>query len=94
MTCGVAPAATAASPMFYRRLRGCCKPLLQQVNYHQVKLGLGPLLSGSAQFYRTTWTLSLVGGNLDLYAGYWIRTGVIINTPDGTLRVPFRLDFE
>ena len=38
--------------------------------------------------------LNLVGGNLDLYAGYWIRTWVTINTPDGTLRVPFRLDFE
>ena len=55
---------------------------------------IGSLLSGSAQFYRTTWTLSLVGGNFELYAGYWIRTLVTINTPDGTLRVPFRLDFE
>ena len=63
----------------------------QLVSYYGA---IGSLLSGSAQFYRTTWTLSLVGGNLDLYAGYWIRSWVIINTPDGTLRVPFRLDFE
>ena len=55
---------------------------------------IGSVLAGSAQFYRTTWTLSLVGGNFELYAGYWIRTWVTINTPDGTLRVPFRLDFK
>ena len=55
---------------------------------------IGDLLSGAAQFYRTTWTLRLVGGNFELYAGYWIRAWVTIDTPDGSLRVPFRVDFE
>ena len=63
----------------------------QLVSYYGA---LGSLLAGSAQFYRTTWTLSLVGGDFDIYAGYWIRTWVTINTPDGNLRVPFRLDFD
>ena len=55
---------------------------------------LGSLLSGSAPFYRTTWELNLVGGNFRLYSGYWIRASVAISTPQGTLYVPFRLDFE
>ena len=55
---------------------------------------IGSLLAGSAQFYRTTWTLSLVGGDRDLYAGYWISTSVRIDTPGGTLSVPFRLNFD
>ena len=55
---------------------------------------LGSLLSGSAPFYRTTWELNIFGGNFSLYSGYWIRASVAISTPEGTLYVPFRLDFE
>ena len=55
---------------------------------------LGPFIAGSGQFYRTTWTLNIVGGRLRLYPGYWIRTSVAIDTPGGTVRVPFRLDFN
>ena len=55
---------------------------------------LGPFLTGSGQFYRTTWRLNIVGGRLRLYPGYWIRTSVAIDTPGGTVRVPFRLDFN
>ena len=55
---------------------------------------LGSVLSGSAPFYRTTWELNIVGGNFRLYSGYWIRASVAISTPEGTLYVPFRLDFE
>ena len=53
---------------------------------------MGPLLAGSAQFYRTTWSMSLVGG--EVYPGYWISTSVFIDTPGGTVFVPFRLDFD
>ena len=55
---------------------------------------VGRVLAGSAAFYRTTWRLSIVGGNFTLSAGYWIRASVAIDTPGGTLYVPFRLDFE
>ena len=55
---------------------------------------VGRVLSGSAAFYRTTWRLSIVGGNFTLSSGYWIRASVAIDTPGGTLNVPFRLDFE
>ena len=52
----------------------------------------GPRASGSAAFYRTTWRLSIVGGNVTLAPGYWIRATVAIDTPGGTLYVPFRLE--
>ena len=55
---------------------------------------LGPFLSGSAEFYRTVWTLNLVGGSNTLRPGYWIRTSVVINTSGGRLSVPFLLRFE
>ena len=56
---------------------------------------LGRVLAGSGQFYRTRWTLSLVPGTFDLCTpGYWIRASVLIGTPDGGIRVPFRLNFE
>ena len=63
----------------------------QLVSYYGA---IGSVLSGAAQLYRTTWKLSLVGGDFELYAGYWIRTWVTIDTPECTLRVPVRLDFE
>ena len=63
----------------------------QLVSYYGA---VGRIVSGSASFYRTTWRLSIVGGNLALYSGYWIRTTVAIDTPDGTLYAPFRLDFR
>ena len=53
---------------------------------------LGPFLAGSGQFYRTTWSMSLVGG--ELYPGYWIGSSVLIDTPGGTVFAPFRLDFN
>lgn len=56
--------------------------------------GVGRLLSGSEAFYRTTWRLSIVGGNVTLSSGYWIRATVAIDTPGGTLYVPFRLAFD
>ena len=39
--------------------------------------------------------MSLVPGNFDLCSSdYWIRTSIVIETPGGTLYVPFRLTFE
>ena len=55
---------------------------------------LGPFLSGSAEFYRTVWTLSLAGGTTSLGPGYWIRTSIGIDTSGGKLYVPFLLRFE
>ena len=56
---------------------------------------LGPVLAGAGEFYRTTWRLTLVGGTFDLCSSdYWISTFVVIDTPDGTVHVPFRLNFE
>ena len=55
---------------------------------------VGRVLSGSEAFYRTTWRLSIVGGNVTLSPGYWIRATVAIETPDGTVYAPFRLNFD
>ena len=56
---------------------------------------LGRVLAGSGRFYRTNWTMSLVPGNFDLCSSdYWIRTSIVIESPGGTLYVPFRLTFE
>ena len=55
---------------------------------------LGPFLSGSAEFYRTVWTMNLVGGSRTLSPGYWVMTSVRIDSPGGTLNVPFLLRFE
>ena len=63
----------------------------QLVSYYGA---VGRIVSGSAAFYRTTWRLSIVGGNFTLYSGYWIRATVAIDTPDGTVYAPFRLNFE
>ncbi len=62
----------------------------QLVSYYGA---VGRIVSGAAAFYRTTWRLSMVGGNI-LYSGYWIRATVAIVTPDGTVYAPFRLDFK
>ena len=61
----------------------------QLVSYYGA---VGRIVSGEAAFYRTTWRLSMVSGTL--YSGYWIRAEVAIDTPDGTVYAPFRLDFE
>ena len=55
---------------------------------------VGRVLSGSEAFYRTTWRLSIVGGNDTLSSGCWIRAAVAIDTPGETLHVPFRLDSD
>jgi len=61
----------------------------QLVSYYGA---LGPFLSGSAQFYRTIWTMYRISGTpftrLD-----WVQTSMTINTPDGPVRVPLFLDF-
>ena len=55
---------------------------------------LGRVIAGSGEFYRTTWRMTLVGGTFDLCSSdYWIRTAVVVDTPDGTVHVPFRLNF-
>ena len=61
----------------------------QLVSYYGA---VGGIVSGEAAFYRTTWRLSMVRGRL--YPGYWIRAYGAIETPDGTVYAPFRLDFE
>ncbi len=64
----------------------------QLVSYYDA---LGRFLAGSAQFYRTNWTMNLVPGTFALCSsGYWIRTSIVIESPGGTLYVPFRLTFE
>ena len=64
----------------------------QLVSYYGA---LGRFLAGSGQFYRTNWSMSLVPGNFDLCSSdYWIITSVVIDTPDGSVHVPFRLNFE
>ena len=56
---------------------------------------LGRVLAGAGEFYRTAWRLDLVGGTFDLCSSnYWIRTSVVVDTPDGTVYVPFRLNFD
>ena len=56
---------------------------------------LGPVIAGSGEFYRTTWRMTLVGGTFDLCSSdYWISTFVVVDTPDGTVHVPFRLNFN
>ena len=55
---------------------------------------LGPFLSGSATFYRTTWKMSCTGANQPLGKGHWITSCVRVSAPGGTICVPFRLDFN
>ena len=65
---------------------------LQLISYYGA---LGRVLAGSGGFYRTSWSLSLVPGNFDLCSpDYWIRTSILIDTPDGGIRLPLRLSFE
>ncbi|MDE0001882.1 MAG: VWA domain-containing protein [Rhodospirillaceae bacterium] len=54
---------------------------------------LGPYLSGSGQFYRTTWRLMLQGGSFTLGRGAWLTRHVRINIPGSDIFLPFRLDF-
>ena len=53
---------------------------------------LGPFLSGSEQFYRTLWRLTSTRGSF--HPGDSIRHWMWINTPGGSLSVPFRIDFD
>lgn len=55
---------------------------------------LGPFLSGSATFYRTSWKMSFTGGNQRLGRGAWITSCVRVSAPGGTICVPFRLEFN
>ena len=54
---------------------------------------LGPFLSGSSQFYRSQWRVSLSGGSDRFGPGAWFRTGVLVALPDGIRYLPFRIDF-
>lgn len=53
---------------------------------------LGPFLSGSSQFYRTKWRVTVSGGQMRFGPGAWFQTGVIVALPDGLHWVPFRID--
>ena len=55
---------------------------------------LGPFLSGSSEFYRTVWRLSLSGAPSTLTPGSWIQTSIGIDTTGGKLYVPILLRFE
>ena len=54
---------------------------------------LGPYLSGTAVFYRTTWQVSFMGGR-GMGTGGWMTSCVRVSIPGGTMCVPFRLDFN
>lgn len=52
---------------------------------------LGRLLNGSATVYSTRWSVSAPGSNFG--AGGFFQTGVRVQTPEGELLVPFRINF-
>ena len=54
---------------------------------------IGPLLSGSGQFYRTAWRMTVVGGSESYGIGAPLGLGITVSTPGGRLYVPFRLYF-
>ena len=54
---------------------------------------LGAFLSGSSQFYRTKWRVSLSGGRMRFGPGASFRTGVLVALPSGIQYMPFRVDF-
>ena len=57
---------------------------------------LGSYLSGSAQFYRTSWTVRLVGGSGSsrLGSGASVRSSIAVNAPGGVIYIPFRIEIE
>ena len=66
---------------------------LQLISYYGA---LGSYLSGSAQFYRTSWTMRLVGGSGSsrLGPGTWVRSSIAVNAPGGVIYIPFRIEIE
>ena len=54
---------------------------------------LGPYLSGSGQFYRSTWNVLLSGGSFRLGSGAWITSSIEVEIPGSDIYLPFRLDF-
>ena len=53
---------------------------------------LGRFLSGSADYYRTSWTGTVTGGRFRFGPGAWVRSGITIDTPGARLYAPFRID--
>ena len=54
---------------------------------------LGPYLSGSGLFYRTTWALRAHGGTFNLSRGSGLQHTVEIEIPGTNIYLPFRLSF-
>ncbi len=52
---------------------------------------LGNVLSGSASFYQTKWTAFASGGSFNFSSGSAFTTSVRVNTPQGVLFAPFRI---
>ena len=54
---------------------------------------LGPYLSGTGTFYRTTWSVLAQGGSFNFNRGSWMSTDLEIEIPGSNIYLPFRLDF-
>ena len=54
---------------------------------------LGPYLSGTGTFYRTTWSVLAQGGSFNFNRGSWMYDYIEIEIPGSNIHLPFRLDF-
>lgn len=54
---------------------------------------LGNVLNGTASFYRTSWNVVVSGGSYQFGPGSWFLSSMRVETPQGTLLVPFMVRF-